>query len=258
MEVMDFLSEWAIGSAEGRVCSITTGLVKNNWDAKHPGMIQAEYFLGTKGKNVTGWMPVASMYAFNGCGMYFLPEIGSEVVIAFNMGDRNCPVVLGCLWNKKNALPAETAVDKNKVKRLKTKGGCEVVFMDEKKKESIEIHTPAGLKLRIDDEKKTITIEDKEKKNGIRIEADKGSVKILAEKKMTFEAGGKEMLVLDGSKGSVTVKGNDIKEEASKSYAAKGQSIKLEGTQMNLKGSSQLNVQSGGMTQIKGSMVKIN
>lgn len=207
---------------------------------------------------MTGWIPVASVYAFNGCGMYFLPEIGSEVVIAFNMGDRNCPVVLGCLWNTKNALPAETAVEKNIVKRLKTKGGCEVIFRDEQDKESIEIHTPAGLKLRLDDEKNTISIEDKERKNGICMETEKGNVKFFADKKMTFEIGGKAMITLDGSKGSVTVKGDDIKEEASKSYAAKGQNIKLEGTQMALKGNSQLNVQSGGIAQIKGSMVKIN
>ena len=58
---MEFFSEWGTGSAGDRICSVTTGLVKNNWDDKHPGMIQAEYFLGTQGKNVTGWMPVASM-----------------------------------------------------------------------------------------------------------------------------------------------------------------------------------------------------
>lgn len=255
---MEFFSEWGTGSVGDRICSVTTGLVKNNWDDKHPGMIQAEYFLGTQGKNVTGWMPVASMYAFNGCGLYFLPEIGSEVVIAFNMGDRNCPIAVGCLWNKKNVIPAETAVEKNIVKRLKTKGGCEVVFVDEKEKESIEIHTPAGFHLRIDDEKKVISIEDKEKKNGICIEAEKGSVKLAADKKMIFEASGKEMLVLDGGRGSVSIKGDDIKEEASKSYAVKGQNVKLEGTQMALKGNSQLNVQSGGVAQIKGSMVKIN
>ena len=255
---MEFFSEWGTGSVREKICSVTTGLVKNNWDDKHPGMIQAEYFLGTQGKNVTGWIPVASPYAFKGCGIYFLPEIGSEVVIAFNMGDRNCPVVVGCLWNQKNALPAETAAEKNTVKRLKTKGGSEVIFGDEQEKEFIEIHTPAGLKLRIDDGKKVISIEDKEKKNGISIEAEKGNLKVFADKKMMFEVGGKEMLALDGSKGSVIVKGDDIKEDASKSYAVKGQDVKIEGTQMNLKGNSQLNVQSGGVAQIKGSMVKIN
>ena len=245
-------------AADEKMCSITTGLVKNNWDEKHPGMIKAEYFLGTQGKNVTGWIPVASPYASDGCGMYLLPEIGSEVVIAFNMGDRNCPVAIGCLWNKKNALPKETADEHNKIKRFRTKGGCEVIFGDEKGKESIEVHTPVGLKLCIEDEKKTISIEDKEKKNGIVIQAEKGIVKLSADKKMILEAGGKEMFVLDGSAGNISIKGNDIKEEASKSLVLKGQNVKLEGTQMDIKGNSQLNMQSGGMAQIKGSMVKIN
>lgn len=255
---MEMFHEWITNGTDEKICSITTGLIKNNWDDKHPGMVKAEYFLGTQGKNVTGWIPVAVPYAFKDCGMYLLPEVGSEVVIAFHMGDRNCPVVIGCLWNQKNELPKDTATEKNTIKRFKTKGGCEVVFEDETDKEAVEIHTPANLRIKIEDEKQTITIEDKEKKNGIFIDAKEGNMRLFSDKKMIMEVGGKSMLTLDGNAGSVTVKADDIREEPSKSYQIKAQNVKMEGTQMDIEGKSQLSVKSGGITQIKGATVKIN
>ncbi|RKI44382.1 hypothetical protein D7V86_01555 [bacterium D16-51] len=255
---MGMIGDWIISGADERICSVTTGLVKNNWDDGHPGMVKVEYFLGTQGKNVTGWLPVAVPYAYDNCGMYMLPEIGSEVVVAFNMGDRNCPIAIGCLWNRKNKLMGDTAAEGNKIKRFKTKGGCEVVFEEEKGKEVIEVHTPADLKLRMEDENQTVAIQDKEKKNGVLIDAKEGSIKLFADKKITFEAGGKAMVVLDGSKKSLEVKADEVKGEAARSYTLKGQNVQLEGTQMDIKGKSQLSVQSGGMAQIKGASVKIN
>lgn len=255
---MGMFNEWIISGADERICSVTTGLVKNNWDEEHPGMVKVEYFLGTQGKNVTGWLPVATPYAYEGCGMYMLPEIGSEVVVAFNMGDRNCPIVIGCLWNQKNKLMENTAAEGNIKKRFKTKGGCEVVFEEEKDKEAIELQTPSGLKLRLEDENQRIVVQDKENKNGVLLDAKEGSIKLLADKKISLEVGGKAMLTLDGNNNSFTVNADEIKGEATKSYALKGQNVQLEGTQLDIKGNSQLSVQSGGMTQLKGATVKIN
>lgn len=250
--------EWPVHGAEEKVCSITTGVVKNNWSQEYPGMVQAEYFLGTKGSNVTGWMPVAVPYAYKDCGMYALPEIGAEVVIAFNMGDRNCPIVIGSLWNQENVLPADTAVEKNTVKRFRTRGGCEVVFTEEEGKEAVEIHTPAALRLRIEDENQTVLLADKEQKNSLLIECGDGNVRICADKKVIFEVGGREMLALDANDGSLKVETDDISAKASKGCTIKGQNVALEGAQVDLKGNSQLSVQSGGIAQIKGTTVKIN
>lgn len=244
--------------ADEKICSVTTGLVKDNWDSKHPGMIKAEYFLGTTGVNVTGWIPVASPYASKDCGMYMLPEVGSEVVIAFNMGNRNCPIVIGSLWNKKNTLPTETAVEKNTVKRFKSKGGCEIIFNEEKGKEKIEIYTPGKQQITLEDEKQTITIQDKKMKNGVIIQGNDGNVKLFAEKKLMFDVGNTTVLTLDGTGKSVKIATDQITIDASKTIKVKGQNATLEGAQMTIKGTSKLAVQSSGMTQIKGTTVKIN
>lgn len=255
---MGMFQDWVDNGADERICSVTTGLVKNNWDKDHPGMVKVEYFLGTRGKNVTGWIPVAVPYASKECGMYALPEIGSEVVIAFNMGDRNCPIVIGCLWNQKNTIPKETVTEKNTIKRFKTKEGSEVVFDEEKGKEKIAIHTPSGLHITIDDEEQKISVQDKEKKNSLEISAKEGALSVAADKKVEFKIGGKQMLLLDGNSGTITAKTDNIKLEPTKMLTVKSQNIKAEGTQMELKGNSKLAIQSGGVAELKGSMVKIN
>ena len=237
---------------------IVPGIVKENWDSEHPGMVKVEYFLGEEGKNLTGWVPAASPYAGNEYGAYALPEVGSEVVLAFLMGDRNCPVVLGSVWNKKNALPKETAVEKNTVKKLRTKGGCEICFSEESGKEQILIQTPKNLKILVEDENETIKVSDKDGKNGLAIDAKNGAMTLLADKKMELKAGGKAMLSLDAGADAVKIAAGKISGNADQSLELKGQSVKMEGSSMQIKGTGTLKLEAGGTAQLKGAMVQIN
>ncbi|MBQ9632872.1 MAG: hypothetical protein IJV04_08190 [Lachnospiraceae bacterium] len=246
-----------IGVSDERIPGICTGLVKDNYDAEHPGMVKVDYFLGEDGKNMTGWVPVMSPYAFKNCGAYAMPEVGAEVVIAFNMGDRNCPIVIGCLWNKKNEVPKQTSVEGNKIKRFLTKGGCEVEFNDDQGKESIEIRTPGKLSVRIDDDKKSVVIADKDKKNSFTLKSDEDSVTIVAGKKLTLQAGSATKISMDP--GSVSIKAEKVNVEAQSTASIKGvSSVKVNGAQVAVTGSSSLDLKSSGMTQVKGSLVKLN
>lgn len=260
MELIGIFEELFVMNSTGddKVHSVTTALVKENWNKDYPGMIKVEMFLGETGKNVTGWVPVMSTYGGQDFGYYSLPEVGSEVVIAFNMGDRNCPIVIGTLWNNKNTLPPETATEKNLIKRFKTKGGCEVVFNDEEKKQKIEITTPAGFGLTIEDEAKSITLHDSAGKNGIIINEEKGIVNIKADKKITLSVGGSDVITLDGTGKTATVKTNNIKLQAAQNLELKGQSDKIEGSMIQIKAQGSMEISSSGMTQVKGSMVKVN
>ena len=243
---------------QDRMDSIATGIVRENWNKDCPGAVKVELFMGEQGKNVTGWIPVLSPYAGKEHGLYFLPEIGSEVVIAFNLGDRNCPIVLGSLWNNVNTLPGKTAVEKNTVKRLRTKGGCEIVFGEEEKKESLTIHTPAGLSVRMEDEAKLVTVGDREGKNKVVLDCDKGRITVAADQKIELSAGGNVMISLDGGSKTVKIDCDNIKLNAGRGLELKGQSMKAEGTSVQVKGQSALKLESGAMTEVKGSMVKIN
>lgn len=243
---------------EDRIFSVTTALVKENWNADYPGMLKVEMFLGETGKNVTGWVPVMSMYGGKDFGYYALPEVGSEVVVAFNMGDRNCPIVIGTLWNNDNTLPTDTATEKNWVKRFKTKGGCEIVFNDEEKKQKIEVKTPGGFGFTIEDEAKSITVHDAAGKNSLTIDENSGSISIKADKKITLSVGGSDVITLDGSAKSAKIETNNIKLEAVQNLELKGQIDKIEGSTIKINAQGSLEVSSGGVTQVKGSIVKIN
>ncbi len=241
-----------------KVPGIVPGIVKENWDSEHPGKVRVEYFLGEEGKNLTGWIPVLSIYAGNEYGAYALPEVGDEVILAFSLGDRNCPVVLGSVWSRKNNLPNETAVEKNTVKKLRTKGGCEICFSEESGKETITVQTPKNLKILIEDENETIKIGDQGGKNGVQIDIKNGLLTLLAEKKMELKVGGKAMVTLDGNAGAAKIAAGKISGNGDQSLELKSQTVKVEGSSTQIKGSGTLKLEAGGNAQLKGAVVQIN
>ena len=253
------------GRPDGTISGITTGIVKENWDEKHPGMVRVEMFLGEAGKSVTGWVRVMTGYAGNGYGNYVLPEVGQRVVLGFEMGQKDRPVVLGALWDQKNSLPPETALEKNTVKRFRTKGGCEVVFDEEQGKEKIEVFTPAKLGVHMEDEKKLIRLTDDQGENMLTLDCEQGVLSVCAKKKIELKIGQDAVVTIDEQ--SVSIKSKDIKTEAQNGFSAQAQNVKLsaqagltaEGTSnVEIKASGSLKVNASGMLEIKGSMVKIN
>lgn len=242
----------------GGISGITTGIVKQNWDAEHKGMVKVELIMGESGKNLTGWIPVMSPYAGKEYGQYMLPEIGTEVVVAFNMGNRNCPIVLGCLWNEENPPQNDVLQEKNIRKEWRTKGGNCICLCDESGKESITLTTNGGFMVRLDDEKKTVNIQDKDGKNGIELNAEKGEMTFTASKKMSFQLGSSEVFSIDGSAKQVKLESGKVCIKGSQALEMQGQNTTLKGTMVNLKGDSSFKAESGAMLQVKGAMVKIN
>lgn len=258
---------------QANIYGVAIGVVKENWDKAHPGMIKAEISLGSSGKNLTDWIPVAVPYAGKEFGTYFLPEIGSQVLLAFHMGDINCPIVIGSLWNQTDVVPPETANEKNTVKKIKTKGGNVITISEESGKEKISIQTKGELKAELDDENQKIILQDKEGKNAISIDSKNGTMNFKSEKKAVFNINGQPMLTLDGEGKAVKIKAGKIEIEADQSLTMKGQtagldgnSLKIQGQQLELtakasmaiKANASLKAESSGMTEIKGSMLKLN
>ena len=59
-------------------------------------------------------------------------------------------------------------------------------------------------------------------------------------------------------KNKLTLQSGTVEGNASQTLKLKGQSSSLEGTQVQVKADGSLKVQSGGIAEVKGSMVKIN
>jgi type VI secretion system secreted protein VgrG len=64
---------------------------------------------GTNDENSFDWVRVKQQIASSGFGMQMLPRVGMDVIVAFENGDINQPVVLGCLPSEANPLPFNPA-----------------------------------------------------------------------------------------------------------------------------------------------------
>jgi len=60
----------------------------------------------------TGWVRVAQIATGVGTTSMWIPEIGDEVVLAFEHGDANRPVVIGSLWNGTDLPPSSLPANK--------------------------------------------------------------------------------------------------------------------------------------------------
>ena len=60
---------------------------------------------GCDNQNGTLWARVATPFAGNNRGAFMLPDVGDEVIVTFVNGDSRYPVVIGSLWNGRDAAP---------------------------------------------------------------------------------------------------------------------------------------------------------
>ena len=135
------------GVAEGTV-------IKN--DLPHGRvLVQMRSLAGTRSLKCRVLQP----YAGDGFGTFFIPEVGSEVLVACTHGDLRLPVVLGGLWNGEDQVPAERTADHDP-KLLKTKGGHQILLDDSAGSQKITIVDSSGHnRIVIDTAGDAITIE---------------------------------------------------------------------------------------------------
>ena len=65
-------------------------------------------------------------------GYYFLPEVGDQVLLAFEGGNIEKPYIIGCVPKDDSQLLSKTVDENNQYKRIMTKNGNAVIFEDNK------------------------------------------------------------------------------------------------------------------------------
>lgn len=103
--------------------------------------------LGTKDQNSSCWVRVATTWAGKQWGAISLPRVGQEVVVAFEEGDPDRPIVVGSVYNDQMMPPYTLPDEKTKstVKSRSSLGGTqdnfnEIRFEDKKDAEEIYVH----------------------------------------------------------------------------------------------------------------------
>jgi len=123
---------------------IVPARVVDHNDPKKMGRIKVQFFWQEDGS--THWARATSPHAGPDRGFMFMPEVGDEVAVAFEDGDPERPVVLGALWNGvHNAPRAEfygDSIPVNDIKRVITKSGNRMQFVDTQGKEAVVLATP--------------------------------------------------------------------------------------------------------------------
>ncbi len=120
-----------------------------NDDPDHRGRVMVKFFW--QEPNESPWLPMMTPHAGSDRGFYFIPEIGDEVLVAFEDGDVERPIVLGSMWNGVDMAPVEDfwggEFKDNDCKRIVTKSGHRIQIVDKEGKEAIVVATPKHVRM---------------------------------------------------------------------------------------------------------------
>lgn len=105
------------------------GVVVDNKDPDKLARVKVK-FPTINDQETSHWAPISSLGAGKDRGWFFLPEIDDEVLVMFAHGDLSRPVVVGALWNGKDA-PPDTNGGGNERRMLVSRSGHKVVFDDD-------------------------------------------------------------------------------------------------------------------------------
>jgi len=191
---------------EARLYGVTVGVVTNNQDPDGLGRVKVK-FPWLSDDVESHWARVVTPMAGNDRGLFFLPEVDDEVLVAFEHGSPEFPYVLGALWNGKDKAPESNDDGENNMRTIKSRSGHVVRLDDTDGSEKIEIVDGSGA-------------------NSIVISTADNTITITADADITIESGSGK-LILSGN-------GIEIKSQAD---------LKVEaGANMDLKASGQLNI----------------
>lgn len=213
---LSILSPDESGLLDQRIYGVATAQVINNLDSQSLGRVQLRlpWLPGFE-----PWARVAVLASGMSCGTYFIPQIGDEVLVAFNQGDVREPYVVGCLWNSLDRPPALATTDPVTKRTIRTITGNEIAI--DETTQSITITTSTGQKVSLDP----------------------------AQIKLSTTAGTASVTL--STSGSLTI-------EAALSIELKAPSVSINATKLDLKADATAALTGSGECSIKGGLVRIN
>lgn len=208
-----------------RVSGVVVGQVSNVKDPKSLGRAKLK-FPWLSDDYESGWVRVCQSGAGNGYGAVFLPEVGDEVLVAFEHGDVRQPYVIGGLYNgvdRPNLGDGLVDETSGSVKRrgIISRNGHKLVFLDDGAKSGVALITARNLRIALKDTGTTI-----------HIATTDGAV-LVEGKNVTVSATESLRLACDGT-------------------------LAIEGGTVSLKAKETATVDGGPMLTVKGDVVRIN
>ncbi len=118
--------------------SVIVAIVTNNEDPDELGRVKLRFPWLTD-DHESDWARISTPMAGAGRGLFFLPEVEDEVLVAFEHGDVRRPIVIGCLWNGQDTPPETNSEGGNDIRVIKSRSGHQIRLNDKDGEETIEL-----------------------------------------------------------------------------------------------------------------------
>lgn len=135
------------------------GIVTDIVDPDRLGRVQVRFpSLGRDGdRDVRAWATLCSPYADASQGLQIMPEVGSQVVIAFEAGKLCRPYIIGAAWNGQAAVP-QRPQRPNNIRVLRTRANSRLEFDDNAAAPKVTLSTAAGHQVVLDTGGQEVTV----------------------------------------------------------------------------------------------------
>lgn len=151
------LNESPSPNAQKREHAVMIGKVVNNVDTDGLGRVQLS-LPGLSDVNLSNWARICAPMAGGTRGAYFLPDVGDEVLVTFDEGNIDRPIVLGGLWNG-TARPPLQNEGLNAKKTMKMKSGLQVTFDETPGATGLKLEDGKGSSITLDQTTGNVTIQ---------------------------------------------------------------------------------------------------
>lgn len=193
MSAPDMQSRESMVEAGGVVKGVAVAIVTQNSNqdgepAPSSHAVKVRYPWHEEERN-SYWARIAVPMAGDGRGVCFLPEVGDEVLVAFERGDLRFPYVIGALWNGQHQPPEVNADGKNDRRVIRSRAGHTLTF-DDGSKGAVALRLKDGKQLVLDDA--GVQLQD-EHGNRLAIASASGAMTIETTGKLTIKAGSIEI-----------------------------------------------------------------
>lgn len=105
---------------------VALGIVTKLKDPQGEGRIKVKFTSFLDGGPESTWAAIAAPMAGGSRGVFFMPEIGDEVLVAFDRGHFDHPYVIGFLWNGVDKPP----VNDPHLRIIRSVNGHEIAIYD--------------------------------------------------------------------------------------------------------------------------------
>ena len=129
MSIVDEIADrFSLGGAgEPNVNGVQVGRVINLLDPLLLGRVQVQLpFIDAL--DLSPWARVAMPAAGLASGFYWIPNLGDEVLVAFENGDINAPYIIGCLWSAIVVPPLPSPLPQ--IRMIRTPLGNQIMFTE--------------------------------------------------------------------------------------------------------------------------------